>query len=444
MPKKPPYIKKTPEDKKKEIERLTNQAAKNLQNYTSDEEHLKEYLKFTSQFYNYSSKNQNLMHSQYEGAKAVASAKSWNEKHGLYIRKGQKAMRIFAPTKYTLYKINGVEKSYSSLTVEEKKQVKEGLHDKKEMTGFVLVPVFDITQTTAKVEDYPKYYPNRPFNFEYNGDDLNKLKEAMLDNAKRNDISVATEEVMEGSERGYFSPTYNHIGLADNITETELIAVLNHEMAHAILHNNNEMKEQISSRPVKELEAEMTAFVVSNYYGLDSSEYSARYTQSWSMRLKETEDIEKIFENVNKASEKLITGINQSLEKQELQKEKLNDNGHEHQAEKSSPSIEIIGIKDNKQVGKIYFKDFDNEIAFRRNHDSYLVVDNKEGQQLLIHRKDFEKRYDDSLNETPIKSLKEVMGQSEDTDAEKILKTLEVEENKRNINKNNNFELEIE
>lgn len=132
------------------------------------------------------------------------------------------------------------------------------------------------------------------------------------------------------------------------------------------------------------------------------------------------------------------------MEKQELQKEKLNDNGHEHQAEKSSPSIEIIGIKDNKQVGKIYFKDFDNEIAFRRNHDSYLVVDNKEGQQLLIHRKDFEKRYDDSLNETPIKSLKEVMGQSEDTDAEKILKTLEVEENKRNINKNNNFELEIE
>lgn len=51
-----------------------------------------------------------------------------------------------------------------------KEKIKAGkIPTRSDITGFLLVPVFDVTQTNAPEEDYPKLYPNRPQNYEFKG-----------------------------------------------------------------------------------------------------------------------------------------------------------------------------------------------------------------------------------------------------------------------------------
>lgn len=165
------YKRKSPEEKKKEIRNLTKEATEKMKQVSTDPKAVKEYLDFMSQFHHYSAKNQKLLNAQYDGARAVGSAKRWKDDHGLYIRKGQKALKVFAPTQYDVFTINGKSLTYTQLNKTQQALAKSGELDdmKSQVKGFKLVPVFDITQTTAKPEDYPKYYPNRPQQYNYNG-----------------------------------------------------------------------------------------------------------------------------------------------------------------------------------------------------------------------------------------------------------------------------------
>jgi antirestriction protein ArdC len=53
------------------------------------------------------------------------------------------------------------------------------------------------------------------------------------------------------------------------------VKTLAHELAHALLH------EKFDNRPLAELEAESTAFVVCQALGIDSSDYSFGYVANW-------------------------------------------------------------------------------------------------------------------------------------------------------------------
>ena len=106
------YTKKTPEQRQKEVRDLTKNATERMNQVVTDPKDLKEHLDFMSKMHDYSHKNQAMMASQYDGALAVGSAKKWKDEYGLYIRKGQKAIKIFAPTKYNAFPV-----SYTHLTL---------------------------------------------------------------------------------------------------------------------------------------------------------------------------------------------------------------------------------------------------------------------------------------------------------------------------------------
>jgi len=53
------------------------------------------------------------------------------------------------------------------------------------------------------------------------------------------------------------------------------VKTLVHELAHALLH------EGLDDRPLAELEAESTAYVVCQTFGLDSGAYSFGYVAAW-------------------------------------------------------------------------------------------------------------------------------------------------------------------
>lgn len=302
------YKTKTPEERKEEIRNLTQGATEKIKNISTNVEDVKEYLNFMSKFHNYSAKNQVLLNSQYDGANAVSSAKRWKDDHDLYIRKGQKALKAFAPTKYDVFKVNGHELTYTQLNKEQQAQAKSGnLDDKKsQVTGFKLVPVFDITQTTAKPEDYP----NRPQEYNYNGKYLSNLKDAMMETTKKENIIVVENKTMTNAARGYYNPTSKVIAMSDNSTDTEFVHTLSHELAHHKLHSNeNEM-----STGLKEVEAEMTAYVVSKHFGIDTEKQSMEYMNGWTNEMNDIESVENSLGRIRKASHSIIEGVTTELE----------------------------------------------------------------------------------------------------------------------------------
>ena len=68
-----------------------------------DSEKYQEYLRVMSKFYNYSFNNTLLIALQRPDATIIAGYNSWRKDFGRYVKKGEKAIKIFAPTSYKTY-----------------------------------------------------------------------------------------------------------------------------------------------------------------------------------------------------------------------------------------------------------------------------------------------------------------------------------------------------
>jgi hypothetical protein len=70
-----------------------------------DSDKYKEYLKCVSQFHNYSRRNIMLIHLQKPDAKRAASYELWKSKFNRHVKKGEKAIYIYAPTQKKAEKV---------------------------------------------------------------------------------------------------------------------------------------------------------------------------------------------------------------------------------------------------------------------------------------------------------------------------------------------------
>ena len=108
---------------------------KEVENYTQSPEKVVEMLDFMSKFHNYSERNAMLIHMQRPGATAVGSYAKF-KKLGYNVNKGEKGIKIFVPSKATVFYRQGKDgkKNLTSLknaTKEEKQQIKEGNIERK-------------------------------------------------------------------------------------------------------------------------------------------------------------------------------------------------------------------------------------------------------------------------------------------------------------------------
>lgn len=73
------------------------------------------------------------------------------------------------------------------------------------------------------------------------------------------------------------------IVVQDGMSEVQTIKTLLHEMAYQKLHDKDNVPEAKDiSRNGKEVEAESVAYVVCQYYGINTSDYSFSYVAGWS------------------------------------------------------------------------------------------------------------------------------------------------------------------
>ncbi|MFJ7818917.1 LPD25 domain-containing protein [Bacillus toyonensis] len=344
------YQTKSPEEKKEAVQALTKKMEKSVEGYFRTPGDLKEYLTFMAKFYHYSPSNISLIQSQFQGANAVGSFSFWKEK-GFPVKKGEKGIKILVPNR-TVAKFKDKEGTWKTVTKaneEEKKQIES--KSVEVMPGrlyFAVGHVFDVSQTNAKTEDLPRIFPNRWL--EGSVTDYKSLYKGMEAIAEKNGVKIIEPKQELGVAKGVSYTLTKEVALNPRNSELQNVKTLLHELAHAKLHTAETHMNYTA--PEKEFQAEMTAYAVSSYFGIDTSEYSLGYLANWTQG-KEMKDKTKLLKEVHETSIEFIETIENTLEKD---KEQINEkevesmvNRNEKQDEKNIFLVEFMSLSNTTQ-----------------------------------------------------------------------------------------------
>ncbi|MGN4838157.1 LPD25 domain-containing protein [Bacillus cereus group sp. MYBK150-2] len=344
------YPVKSVEQKKEEVQALTKGMEKSIEGYFRTTGDLKEYLSFMAKFYHYSPSNISLIQSQFQGASAVGSFSFWKEK-GFPVKKGEKGIKILVPNR-TVAKFKDKEGSWKTVTKaneQEKKQIEsKSVEVIPGRLYFAVGHVFDVSQKNAKAEDLPRIFPNRWL--EGSVTDYQSLYKGMEAIAEKNGVKIIAPKSELGVAKGVSYPLTKEVALNPRNSELQNVKTLLHELAHAKLHTAETRMNYTA--PEKEFQAEMTAYAVSSYFGIDTSEYSLGYLASWTQG-KEMKDKTKLLKEVHETSIEFIETIENTLEKE---KEQINEkevesmaNKNEKQDEKNILLVEFMSLSNTKQ-----------------------------------------------------------------------------------------------
>ena len=359
---------------------LSEVAFQKVREYTETPERLEEYLNFMSKFPELSPRNVALIQEQWPGANAVATYNQWqsmgevlgitsdqvfetrntytNKKTGrtrevvhnnLSVKTGEKShITLFRPMMVEMIPVldeNGNQvkngkgnpkyKRLSEATPEEKALKKEGklksrfFQERDSNTGlakFATYKVFELSQTTLKPEFYPKAMPNRHYDFNMDHIRTKEVLEGLSDYAKNIGVTIYQDDAKElRSAKGSFYPDEQKILLNPDNTPGEVIATTIHELAHASLHNPkfaNSYKEDVS-KDRRELEAEMTSYLVSKHFGLDTSEKAIRYMAIWTDNLTSLDDqqLAQSMKRIHGTVSKIVKSVEQHTKPYQLNRQ---------------------------------------------------------------------------------------------------------------------------
>ncbi|PEC20233.1 LPD25 domain-containing protein [Bacillus cereus] len=360
------YQTKSPEEKKEAVQALTKKMEKSIEGYFRTPGDLKDYLSFMAKFYQYSPSNISLIQSQFEGASAVGSFSFWKEK-GFAVKKGEKGIQILVPNR-TIAKFKdkkGTWKSITKANEEEKKQIEsKSVEVKPGRLYFAVGHVFDVSQTNAKAEDLPRIFPNRWL--EGSVKDYKGLYRGMEAVAEKNGVKIIEPKQELGVAKGVSYTLTKEVALNPRNSELQNVKTLLHELAHAKLHTAETHMNYTA--PEKEFQAEMTAYAVSSYFGIETSEYSLGYLASWTQG-KEMKDKTKLLKEVHETSIEFIETIENMLEKE---KEKTNEKGVDNMSKQVSDNgkehvvtVEILDkdIKDG-EIAKLHMVDAETKEVY--------------------------------------------------------------------------------
>ena len=273
-----------------------------------ESEQYKAYLTAMSKFHNYSFNNTLLIAMQKPDASLVAGFGKWRDDFERHVKKGEKGIKILAPSPYR------VKKQMEKIDPTTQKPVigadgKPVTEEREiEIPAFRVVTVFDVSQTegkeipdiavselTGSVEQYQDFF-------------------AALE--KASPVPIAFENI-EGGAHGYYHLEEKRIAIDKGMSELQTLKTAIHEIAHAKLHaidKDAPATEQVDrpDRRTREVQAESVAYAVCQHYGLDTSDYSFGYVAGWSSG-RELSELKASLETIRKAANELITDIDGHL-----------------------------------------------------------------------------------------------------------------------------------
>ena len=268
-------------DQLKEITERLEQGVKDI--FTS--EMYTKYLLTMSKFHNYSFNNTLLIAMQRPDATLVAGYNAWKNKFNRYVKKGEKGIQIIAPAPVKEWEEREKIDKDTGLTVLNENGEPEIEVVERVIPRFRVTTVFDYAQTDG--EPLPTLEVNE---LTARVKDYTLLKEAI---EQVSPVPIRFGEI-EGSAKGYYSHMDKEICVRADMGESQTIKTMIHEVAHAMLHDSDQMKQRGEEKDqlTKETEAESIAFTVCSALGIDTSDYSFPYVASWASgkELKELKD----------------------------------------------------------------------------------------------------------------------------------------------------------
>ena len=293
-----------PAEKLKEITDRLEQGIAEL----FDSERYREYLRVMSKFHNYSFNNTLLIAMQKPDASLVAGFSAWKNNFGRNVIKGQKGIKIIAPSPYK------VKQEMKKIDPHTQQPIigKDGkpVTEEKEITipAYKVVSVFDVSQTEGRE------LPNIAVN-ELTGD-VERYRDFFAALEKTSPVPIGFEQI-PGSSHGYYHLEDKRIAIDEGMSEIQTLKTAIHEIAHAKLHDidlnapENEQQPRIDRR-TREVEAESVAYTVCQHYGLDTSDYSFGYVAGWSSG-RELSELKSSLETIRSAAAEIINSIDETL-----------------------------------------------------------------------------------------------------------------------------------
>ena len=293
-----------PAEKLKEITDRLEQGITEL----FDSERYREYLRVMSKFHNYSFNNTLLIAMQKPDASLVAGFSAWKNNFGRNVMKGQKGIKIIAPSPFKIKQ--EVEKidphTQKPIIGKDGKPVTEEKEIK--IPAYKVVSVFDVSQTEGK--ELPDIAVD-----ELTGD-VERYRDFFAALEKTSPVPIGFEQI-PGSSHGYYHLEDKRIAIQEGMSELQTLKTAIHEIAHAKLHDidlnapENEQQPRVDRR-TREVEAESVAYTVCQHYGLDTSDYSFGYVAGWSSG-RELSELKNSLETIRSAAAEIINSIDETL-----------------------------------------------------------------------------------------------------------------------------------
>lgn len=298
--------KQNPKERLKEITDSIETGIKEL--FESDK--YKSYLQTMSRFHKYSLNNTLLISMQKPDATLVAGFNKWRDGFSRHVKKGEKGIKIIAPTPYKIKEQREKLDPQTKVPVLDASGKVQTEEVEIQIPMYRVVSVFDVSQT------YGEPLPTLASNLTGNVEQFEVFMEAIKRTAP---VPIEIKPMPDNTD-GYYHTEDKRIAIREGMSEVQTVSAAIHEVAHSLLHSKQaeqELQAQTAEKPTpmkpkdrntEEVEAESISFAVCNYYGIQTAENSLGYIATWS-KGKELSELRASLETINKTSSELISGI---------------------------------------------------------------------------------------------------------------------------------------
>jgi antirestriction protein ArdC len=291
---------------RKQVKEITDRLEAGMSELFTSDKYLS-YLKTMSRFHKYSTRNTLLIYMQKPDASLVAGYQAWQTKFGRYVKRGEKGIKIFAPTPFLIEREEMKLDPNTRMPVLDESGVPVVETVEQKVARFKATSVFDISQTDGK--PLPTLVEN------LTGDV--RQYELFVDSLRAVSPLPIGFEALPPETDGLCRIGEN-IAIREGMSEIQTIVAIVHEITHAKLHSDivKEAAEGLDvkscDRRTEEVQAESVAYAVCQYYGIETGANSFGYLAEWSKNRKLNE-LTASLDIIRKTASELIEDIDRSF-----------------------------------------------------------------------------------------------------------------------------------
>ncbi len=228
---------------KERLKDITDSIERGIQELFQSDKYA-EYLRTMSRFHKYSVNNTMLIYMQKPDATLVAGFNKWRDQFERNVMKGEKGIKIIAPTPFKK-KIEQEKRDPDTnlpmldadgRVIIEEKEIKIPMYKP--------VTVFDVSQTDGKP------LPQLASDLSGNVQNYEIFMEALR---RSSPVPIEIIPMRDGSD-GYFSLDKQKIAIREGMSEIQTVSAVVHEIAHSKLHNNKKVEEPENAPKYQEIE----------------------------------------------------------------------------------------------------------------------------------------------------------------------------------------------